>query len=109
MRGAERVVFAFHAAREIRRRRPVLPQGRHAFAPPGEDLVRIGLVADIPHEPVFGRVEHIVQRHGQLDGSQVGRQMPAGAGNGFEQVVPQLLRELVQLLALQCAQVGGGV
>ena len=50
----------------------------HALAPAGEDLVRIGLMADIPDQLVVGRVEDIVQRHGQLDHAEAGAQMPAG-------------------------------
>ena len=44
-----------------------------AVAPPGEDLVRIGLVADIPDQPVARRVEDVMQRDGQLDHAQARR------------------------------------
>jgi hypothetical protein len=30
-----------------------LAQAWHALAPPGQDLVRIGLVAHVPHQPVI--------------------------------------------------------
>ena len=47
-----------------------LAQGADAVAPAGQDLVRIGLVADIPDQPVARRVEHSVDRDGQLDHAQ---------------------------------------
>ena len=44
---------------------------RHALAPAGEDLVRIGLVADVPDHAVVRRVEDVVQRDRQLDRAEV--------------------------------------
>ena len=41
---------------------PPLAQGPDPVAAPGEDLVRIGLVADVPDQPVRGRVEDVVPR-----------------------------------------------
>ena len=75
---AERVVFALGALGEARQA-AALAQGADAVAPAGEDLVRIGLVADVPDQDVLGRLEHVVQRHGQLDHAQARAQVPAGA------------------------------
>ena len=36
-------------------------QGPDPVAPSGEYLVRIGLVTDIPDQPIVRRVEHIMQ------------------------------------------------
>ena len=47
MRGAERVVLALAAPGEARQA-AALAEGADAVAPAGQDLVRIGLVADIP-------------------------------------------------------------
>ena len=55
-----------------------LAQRADAVAPAGEDLVRIGLVADIPDQPVARRLEHRVDRHRQLDHAERGAEMPAG-------------------------------
>ena len=44
-----------------------MPQPAHLRAPAGEDLVRVGLVADVPDDAVARRVEHVVQRDRQLD------------------------------------------
>ena len=39
-------------------------------APPGQNLVRVSLMADVPDQPVVRRVEGVVHRHGQLDRAQ---------------------------------------
>ena len=105
MRGAEGVVGGLGAPGEARD--TVLhAQARHRFAPAGEDLVRVGLVADVPHDAVLGRLEHRVQRDGQLDRAEVGRQVPAGLGYRVEHVGAKLFGQLVQLLALELAQRG---
>lgn len=70
VRGAEGVVFAFVAARKARQAAQ-LAQAAHALAPPGQDFVRIGLMAHVPDQPVVGRVENVMQRHSQLDRAQI--------------------------------------
>ena len=59
MRGAERIVFALGALGETGQS-AARPQGADAVAAIGQDLVRIGLVADVPNQAVLGRVENIV-------------------------------------------------
>ena len=61
MRGAEGVVLALVAARKAGDAAE-LAQRRHALRAAGEHLVRIGLVADVPDQPVVRRVEDVVQR-----------------------------------------------
>ena len=68
MRGAEGVVFALDAPRKAGNATQ-LAQCVHALAPTGEDLVRIGLVADVPHQAVTRRIEHVMQRNRQFDGT----------------------------------------
>ena len=51
MRGAERIVFALGALGEAGQA-AALPQRADAVAAAGEDLVRIGLVADVPDQPI---------------------------------------------------------
>ena len=81
MGGAERVVFALRALGEAGQA-AALAQGADAVAPAGEDLVRIGLVADVPDQAVLRRVEDVVQRDGQLDHAQAGAEMAAGDRDG---------------------------
>src|SRR5271165_4218145 len=66
MAGTEDVVFALGTFGEAREP-AALAQRPDAGAPSGQDLVRISLMADVPDEPVSGRVEHIVQRDGEFD------------------------------------------
>ena len=75
----------------------------HALAPAGQDFVRIGLVAHVPDQPVVGRVEDIVQRHGQLDRAQVGTQVAAGLGNAVEHIGAQFVGQRLELGAGQAA------
>ena len=77
MRGAEGVVLALVAARKARDAAE-LAQRRHPLAPAGQDLVRIGLVADVPDQAVVRRVEDVVQRDRQLDRAEVRREVAAG-------------------------------
>ena len=51
MRRAERVIFAFAALGETGKP-AALAQGAHARAAAGDDLVGIGLMADVPDQPV---------------------------------------------------------
>jgi hypothetical protein len=51
--GAERVVFALRALGEAGQA-AALAQRADAVAPSGQNLVRIGLVADVPDQPVVG-------------------------------------------------------
>ena len=104
MRGAERVVLALGALGEARQA-AALAQGADAVAPAGEDLVRIGLVADVPDQPVARGVEDPVQGDGQLDHAEPGAQMAAGHRDGVDGLLPQLVGELAQVLLGQAAQV----
>ena len=105
MGGAERVVLALAAPREARQA-VFLAQGADAAAPAGDDLVRIGLVADVPDQPVARRVEHVVQRHRELDHAQPGAEMAAGDRDGRDRLLAQLVGELAQLVGLQPTDVG---
>src|SRR5260221_17015 len=59
MRGAEGVVLRLAAPRKARDAVDHA-QACHLLAPAGEDLVRVGLVANIPDDAVLGRLEHVV-------------------------------------------------
>ncbi len=108
MRGAEGVVFALATTRKAGRTAP-LAQPAHLLAAPGQDLVGIGLVPDIPDHAIAGRVVCVVQGDGQLDRAEVGRQVTAGLGDGFEQECAQLAGKLAQPRTVEPSQVGGRV
>ena len=105
MSGAERVVLAFGTTREAGQA-AALAHGANAIAPPGEDLVRIGLMADIPDQPVARRVEHRVEGDGQLDHAERGAEVAAGDGNRIDRLGTQFCGELLQLFGRQIAQIG---
>ena len=75
----------------------------------GEDLVRVGLVADVPEDLVAGRVEQAVQGDGQLAGAEVGAEVAADLTDRVDDVGAHLLRDLLQLLVVELVQVGGAV
>ena len=68
-----------------------LTQRSHAVTPPGQNFVRVSLVAHIPHHPVMRGVEHVVQGHRELNRAQVGAEVTAGFGHAVEQISPQFI------------------
>ncbi len=105
VRGAERVVLALGPPGEPAQ--PArLPQGPDPVAPPGQDLVRIGLVPDVPQHPVARRVEDRVQRHRQLHHAQRRTQVAARRADRVHRLGPQLVRHLAQLVRREVPQVG---
>ena len=106
MARAERVVFAFGALAEARQAAR-LAQRADAVAPAGQDLVRVGLMADVPDQPVARRIEDMVQRDGQLDHAKPGAEMAAGDRNRGDQLLAELFGQLGQLLVLKRAEILG--
>ena len=70
MTHAERVVGTFAAFGETRDAAMTAQPG-HPGTAAGEYLVRIGLVSDVPDEPVIRRIEYVVQGDAQLDRAEV--------------------------------------
>ena len=91
MRRAERVVFALGALGEAGQA-AALAQRADAVAPAGEDLVRIGLMADVPDQPVARGVEDVMQRDGELDDAEAGAEMPAGDRDRVDRFLAQFVR-----------------
>src|SRR6202034_1271750 len=85
------------------------PQGADAVAAIGQDLVRVGLMADVPNQAVLGRIEDIVQRHRQFDHAQAGAEMAAGHGNGIDGRLAQLVRHLAKLARLELPEICRGL
>ena len=100
------VVFAFGALGEAGQA-AALAQRADPVAPAGQDLVRIGLMADIPDQPVARRVEHVVQRDGQFDDAEAGAEVAAGHRNRTDRFGPQFVGHLPELTLGQAPQIGG--
>src|SRR5205823_1389456 len=78
--GAKRVVLRFIAPQETADA-AILLDGGKLIAPPGQDLVRIGLMPDIPHQTIARRIKRIVKRYRQLDRAQRSARVPADPGH----------------------------
>ena len=102
---SERVVFALAAAGEAAEA-AALAERADAVAAAGDDLVRIGLVADVPDQPVGRRVEHIMDRDRQLDHAEPGAEVAAGDRHRRNHFLAKLVGERRQLLLVQRAQIG---
>ena len=108
MRGAERIIFALGALGEAAEA-AALAQGADALAPASNNLVRIGLMADVPHQFVVRRVEHIMESDGQLDHAKAGTEVAPGHRNGVNHFLAEFIRQLPQLPGFQPAQIGRNV
>ena len=104
MAGAHDVVLALGDAAE-RREALVLADRRELVAAAGQDLVRVGLVADVPEDLVARGVEQRVQRDGQLAGAEVRAEVPADLTDRVDDVLADLLSDLRQLFLAEGVQV----
>ena len=91
----------------LTRQAPSCADSVHPLTPAREDLVAISLVSDIPDYFVIWRVEHVMQRHGQLNNAQAGAQVSATFGDLMHNIRAQLLTKLSQLLGLKVFYVHG--
>src|SRR5271166_2378490 len=104
----ERVVFALRALGESGET-AALTESSDPVAPSGQDLVRIGLMADVPDDPVRRRIEHIVQRHSQLDYAEAGAQMPARHRHCADGLGAQFIGDLREVALVQLPQIRGRI
>jgi hypothetical protein len=63
----------------------------------GEQLVDVALVAHVPDKLVLGRAEDLVQRDGQFDDAEVGAEMAARLGEGLDEFLADVRRQLLAL------------
>jgi hypothetical protein len=108
VRGAERVVFAFGAFGKAGQA-VAHAQGPDAIAAAGENLVGIGLVADIPDQSVFRGVEDVVQSDRQFDDAEARAQVPARDRHGIDCLGAQLVGDLPKLALVEPPQIVRGV
>ncbi len=97
MAAVEHVVLALTPAREAADT-PDLAQRVEALPSVREQLVRVRLMAGVPHDPVVRRLHDAVERQGQLDGPERAREMPAGLVHGADHLLAQLAGEGLELL-----------
>src|SRR5215468_1513878 len=97
MRRPEAVVFALRPLGKAGET-AALAESPDLVPPGGQDLVRIGLMADIPDQPVARRVEEIMERDGKLDDAEPCPKMPPSHGHRADRLGPQLVGNLAELL-----------
>ena len=107
MRGAERIVIALGALGEAGQS-AAGAQRADAVAAAGQDLVRIGLVADVPDQAVARGVENVVHGGGQFDDAEAGAEMSARHRNRVDGLLAQFVGDLPDLFHLEPAQIVGG-
>jgi hypothetical protein len=106
VRRPERVVLALRAPGEAGEA-AALAEGADAVAAAGQDLVGVGLVADVPDQPVVRSVEDVMERDGELDHAEAGAEMAAGDRHRRDGLGAKLVGELAKLRRLQPAKLGG--
>ena len=83
-----------------------LPDFPDFVAAAGEDLVGVGLVADVPNDPVFRRLEDIVQGNRKLDNAKPRAEMPACRCRRINGFRPQFGSHLGKIALRQFTQIG---
>ena len=102
--GAHDVVLGL-GDRAERRQAAVLADRLEPVAAAGQDLVRVGLVADVPEDLVARRVEQAVERDRELAGAEVGAEVAADLADRVDDQLADLLGDLLELLVVEPLQV----
>ena len=106
MAGAHDVVLGLEDRAE-RREAAVLADRVEPVAAPGQDLVRVGLVADVPEDLVARGVEQAVKGDGELAGPEVGAEVAADLADHVDDQLADLLGELLELGIVEAVEVPG--
>jgi hypothetical protein len=104
--GAHDVVLGL-VDRAERRQTAVLADRVQLVAAAGQDLVGIGLVADVPEDLVARGVEEAVEGDGQLAGPEVGAEVAADLADRVDDQLADLLGELLELGIVEAVEVPG--
>jgi hypothetical protein len=72
---------------------------------PGQDLVHVCLMADVPDETVTGGVEHPMEGDRQLDDTEIRGKVAAGLGDPVEDEGADLLAEELELLIAEGSKI----
>ena len=105
MTGTEGVVGAFAHLGEAADA-AVGAYGLEGFAPTGQNLMGVRLVSYIPDELVVGRVEDIVQGHGEFDGAEARCQVAGMGGECVNNIGAQLIGDALQFAGVEFLEVG---
>ncbi len=78
---------------------------REPVPPPRHELVGVTLVGRVEDEPILRAVESAVEGECQLDDAEIRGEMSAGPGDGLDDDVAAVLRDLRQLCVVQFLQI----
>ena len=101
-----------HVVRRLRASREAadaieLAKRPEPLEPARQQLVRVGLVAGVPDDPVARRLEQPVERDRELHDPERRAQVAAGDRDGLDDRLADLQGELGELDLVEAAQVGG--
>jgi hypothetical protein len=102
--GSKRVVLGLVTAKKTGQPAKLLYR-MQLVASPCQDLVRIGLVANVPDQAVIWRVKDIMHRHGQFYGTQTRTRMAAHARTRIDNELADLVGNLLQVFNTELSQV----
>ena len=86
-----------------------LAQRAEPFEATGQQLVRVGLMAGVPDDPVTRRLEQPMERDRELDDPERRPEMPARLGHGRDDRVADLDGQLRELDLVHPAQIRGAL
>lgn len=104
MRCAEGIVFALGSLGEAREA-TALAQCADAIAPPRQNLMRVGLMADIPNDNVARRVEYVVQRNGEFDHTEARSEVPTRDAHSINGLSAEFIGQLPKLGFFQVPEI----
>ena len=104
----EDIVLGLAAAREATDAAD-LAERPEPLEPAGQQLVRVGLVAGVPDDPVARRFEEPVQGDRELDDPEGAAEVSAGRRDGRDDGLADLGGELIELRFGQATEVGGAM
>jgi hypothetical protein len=94
--GAEGIMRGFAPFRESGQSAE-LTLAMKVVTPTGNDLMGIGLVADIPDEAVIGGVKAVVERQSQFDCAEIGSEMSASLRERLKEKTSQICCQSLKL------------
>ncbi len=68
-----------------------------SFATPGEELVNVRLMADVPEDTINRRIENAMKRDGEFHDAQVRRQVAPGSRDPVDEETAYLLGQIIEL------------
>ena len=107
MAGTKGVEIRLAALRKARQA-TLLAQRFDAVPTTGQDLVRIGLVADIPDQPVIRGLKDVMQGNCQFHNAKPGAKMATGLRHGIDGRRPQLGGKALQVALGKAPQIING-